>query len=129
MPAGNGRKGTRAWRRSKYCIEDHRQPIYAVRFCNFGIPYDYYFATVGVNRVTVYKNCPKSEKIECVQAYMDSDKKESFYTVEWLAPQRESGEPLVAAAGVSGVIKIINCAKERLVRALYGHANQSGMRS
>ena len=56
---------------------------------------------------------------------MDSDESECFYAVEWLIPDFENNgdQPLVIAAGSSGVIKVINCAEERMTRTLMGHSD------
>lgn len=124
-----GSKVCNGWSCVAVVEEDHKMPIYCVRFCDFGEPYDAYFATAGKNRVSVYKNIQREKGprvdsvIEYVQSYVDDRSDERFYAVEWISPDEKTGSPRVAAGGVSGVIKIIGCADKRMTQAMYGHAN------
>jgi len=111
---------------STHVKEDHKGPIYSVKFCiGYGEPYSNYFATAGHNQIRVYKCSENTQRtIECVQAYVDSDESECFYALEWMIPDFESGSdaPLVVAAGKSSVVKIVNCSEERMTRTLMGHS-------
>ena len=52
--------------------EDHKQPIYAVSFCDHGEPHNRFFCSVGGNRVSVYE-CLADGTTEIVQVYLDDD--------------------------------------------------------
>ena len=116
---------TKDYKYTAHVKDDHDKPIYSVKFCDYGDPFEKYFATAGHNQVRVYKCQENSQTIESVQAYVDSDESECFYAVEWLIPDFENNgdQPLVIAGGSSGVIKVINCAEERMTRTLMGHSD------
>jgi polycomb protein EED len=47
-----------------------------------------------------------------------SQKDESFYTLSW-ARDHVDGSPLLVAAGSNGIIRVINCATEKLAKVYY----------
>lgn len=99
--------------------EDHRQPIYAVNFCDCCPGYEDYFVTVGGNRVSVYQ-CLESGELDVVQTYVDGDANETFYTFTWTRDV-QTGQPLLAVAGLTGHIKVIHVVLQRVVAILSGH--------
>lgn len=96
-----------------YAKEDHRQPIYAVNFCDCCPGYEDYFVTVGGNRVSVYQ-CLDNGEMDVVQTYADGDSNETFYTSTWTR-DIQTGQAMVAVAGLTGHIKIINIVLQRVV--------------
>ena len=56
--------------------------------------------------MTVYE-CEDGGKIKLLQAYTDADSEENFYTCAW-TQDGATGQPLLAAAGSRGIIRIIS---------------------
>lgn len=84
--------------------EDHGQPLFGVQF-NVQDCHSIVFATVGSNRITIYE-CQDKGQIKLLQAYVDADSDENFYTCAWTSDD-VTGLPLLAAAGSRGIIRII----------------------
>ncbi|GFS16139.1 polycomb protein EED [Elysia marginata] len=64
------------------------------------------FATVGHNRVTIYE-CYDGGKVKLLQSYVDQCTEENFYCCAWSFDDI-SGQPILAVAGVRGIIRIIS---------------------
>jgi polycomb protein EED len=60
--------------------------------------------------------------LDVLQVYRDGDAEEHFFTLAWTVDVL-TGSPLVAAAGLRGHIKIINCITQSVVTVLSGHGN------
>ncbi|GJN39734.1 hypothetical protein PR202_gb28870 [Eleusine coracana subsp. coracana] len=69
--------------------------------------------------VTTYR-CLENGTFALLQAYIDEDKDESFYTISW-ARDHVDDSPLLVAAGVHGTIRVINCATEKLAKSFVSH--------
>ncbi|XP_068757050.1 polycomb protein eed-like [Montipora capricornis] len=120
---GKGRKKrSLAFRCVNFIKEDHKQPIFAVQF-NHNIPDGtdgpHMFATVGSNRVTIYQ-CEAKGVVKLLQAYMDADPEESFYTCAWTY-HPDTGEPLLAVAGTRGIIRFISPISMNCIKHYIGH--------
>lgn len=100
--------------------ESHSQEIYSLKFCNTVSSFYNYFATVGVNRTTIYRI--NDEHVELVYSYCDLDEEELYYTCAWCTLGEEN-IPLLAVAGLCGAIKIINILKQDIAAILPGHGN------
>jgi len=98
-----------------------KRPLYAIGFNFMDARYYDVFATVGGNRVTTYR-CLENGSFAVLQAYVDEDKDESFYTLSW-ARDHVDGSPLLVAAGSNGIIRVINCATEKLAKSFVGHGD------
>ncbi|GJN39733.1 hypothetical protein PR202_gb28869 [Eleusine coracana subsp. coracana] len=72
-------------------------------------------------QVTTYR-CLENGSFALLQAYVDEDKDESFYTLSW-ARDHVDGSPLLVAAGSNGIIRVINCATEKLAKSFVGHGD------
>jgi hypothetical protein len=94
-------------------LTEGKRPLYAIGFNFLDVHYYEVFATVGGNRVTTY-SCLKDGNFAILQAYIDEDKDESFYTLSWACDL--DGTPLLVAAGSNGIIRVINCATEKLLK-------------
>ncbi|KAK3119060.1 hypothetical protein QOZ80_9BG0713010 [Eleusine coracana subsp. coracana] len=103
--------------RDKHTEGNH--PLYGISFNFLDVRYYDVFATVGGNRVTTYR-CLENGSFAFLQAYIDDDKNESFYTLSW-ARDHVDGSPLLLAAGIHGIIRVINCATDKLAKSLVGH--------
>ncbi|KAL9968870.1 hypothetical protein ACROYT_G021013 [Oculina patagonica] len=120
---GKGRKKkSLAFRCVNFLKEDHKQPIFAVQF-NHNVPEGtddlHMFATVGSNRVTIYQ-CEAKGVVKLLQAYMDADPEESFYTCAW-SYHPDTGEPLLAVAGNRGIIRFISPISMNCIKHYIGH--------
>ncbi|KAK1308256.1 Polycomb group protein FIE2 [Acorus calamus] len=94
-------------------IQEGKRPIYAIVF-NFVDARCYSeFATVGGNRITIYQ-CLDVGVAAVLQAYVDEDKEESFYTLSWAC--NLDGTPFLVAGGINGIIRVIDCGSEKIHR-------------
>ncbi|KAJ1267159.1 hypothetical protein BS78_07G035300, partial [Paspalum vaginatum] len=96
-----------------------KHPIYGIVFNFMDARYYDVFATVSLNCVTTYR-CLENGSFALLQAYVDEDKDESFYTLSWTRDHVD-GSPLLVAAGSNGIIRVINCATEKLAKSFVGH--------
>ncbi|CAO2168455.1 unnamed protein product [Urochloa humidicola] len=94
-------------------------PLYGIGFNFMDAKFYDIFATVGGNHVTTYQ-CLENGTCALLQAYVDEDKDESFYTLSW-ACDHVDGSPLLVVGGSSGIIRVINCGTEKLAKSLVGH--------
>jgi polycomb protein EED len=123
---GNGKQRKLNYHCTGNWKEDHGQPLFGVSVNPF-IPDDegLVFATTGFNRVTVYQeeaNCSSGSNIQMVQCYADPDPDENFYTCAW-SYDTDTRKPILAAAGVRGIIRILSPATMTCIRNFIGHGN------
>jgi len=107
---------------SCYLKEEHEQPMFGVAFNHYlgeGAPN--VFATAGSNRVSVYQ-CEPGNTVRLLQCYADPDKEERFYSVAW-SFDTETGQPILAAGGARGVVRIFSVATMTCSKHLIGHGN------
>lgn len=97
-------------------IEDHKKAIFSVQF-NRHVAYDM-FATVGANRITVYKII--DDLLEPVLCFADPNSNESFYCCAW-AQDMTLKETVLLAAGAHGIIRIISPSNPTSIKYLSGH--------
>ena len=108
-----------------YLEEDHRMPIYGVSVNHhLGPEYPTIFATVGINRVSIYeaKSHHSNFATAFLQCYVDPDAKENFYTCAW-SFNPDNGKPLLAAAGSNGIIRVFCPATMKCIESIIGHTN------
>ncbi|KAF7093455.1 hypothetical protein CFC21_095866 [Triticum aestivum] len=107
-------------REFKLCSKhtEGKHPLYAISFNFIDARYYDIFATAGGNRVTTYRGLPDGN-LAVLQAYIDADDAQSFYTVSWVSDLRST--PLLVAAGTNMVIRVINCATGKLFKSFIGH--------
>ncbi|KAK3097738.1 hypothetical protein FSP39_012662 [Pinctada imbricata] len=120
-----GRTKTRGKRKlqykcSNFLKEDHGQPIFGIQI-NEHTKEDEpaMFASVGHNRVTIYE-LQEGGKIKLLQAYADPSTDENFYCCAWTYDD-VTGQPLVAAAGLRGIIRIISPVAMQAIKHFVGH--------
>nr|WIL94302.1 FIE2 [Gladiolus x hybridus] len=101
-------------------LHEGKRPLYAIAFNFLDSRYYDVFATVGGTRVTVYR-CLEGGLIAVLQAYIDEDKDESFYTLSWAC--NVDGMPLLVAGGSNGIIRVINAGSEKLHKSFVGHGD------
>ncbi|PAN34236.1 hypothetical protein PAHAL_6G076500 [Panicum hallii] len=101
-------------------LTEGKCPLYGIGFNFLDARYYDTFATVGGNRVTTYR-CLENGSFALLQAYIDEDKDESFYTLSWACDDVDSAPPLLVVGGCSGIIRVINCATEKIAKSLVGH--------
>ena len=112
------------WACSGRIKEDHGLQLYVVNFCNlpaFQKAYEQIFFSAGANRISVYQFSPRAG-VKCLQAFVDEDSKERFFCGTWMR-DRKTNHPLITAAGLNGVIKIVDCTERTVVKCLLGHGN------
>ncbi|XP_050416872.1 polycomb protein EED [Patella vulgata] len=102
--------------------EDHGQPIFGVQI-NLNAPEQdpLTFATVGNNRVSVYE-CQENGKVKLLQAYVDPSNDENFYCCAW-SHDDVTKQPLLAVAGVRGIVRIISPVAMQCIKHYVGHGN------
>uniref|UniRef100_A0A182M9F5 Polycomb protein esc n=1 Tax=Anopheles culicifacies TaxID=139723 RepID=A0A182M9F5_9DIPT len=107
---------------SCYVKEDHGQSLFGCLF-NYNLKNGELptFATVGSNRVTIYQ-CENDGKITLKQCYADPDTEEVFYTCAW-SHDVETGNPLLAAGGLRGVLRVFNTASLEGHKYYIGHGH------
>ncbi|XP_076445382.1 polycomb protein EED-like [Babylonia areolata] len=131
-PTLPGRRGFRWSKPSKKCKlqfkcsnflkEDHGQPIFGIQInlnCCDSDPV--VFATTAHNRVTVYE-CQEGGKIKLLQAYSDPSTEENFYCCAW-SFDPVTNQPILAAAGLRGVIRILSLSQMQCIKHFVGHGN------
>ncbi|KAM8717577.1 hypothetical protein ACLKA7_004298 [Drosophila subpalustris] len=115
---------------SYHVREDHNHQIFGVQFNPFLDRSQAVFATVGKDRVSIYEcvrnnlDAESADKdgIRLLQVYADPDTDESFYTCAW-SYDTISGDPVLAAAGYRGVIRIFNIVKHQCAKNYIGHGH------
>ncbi|KAK9431189.1 hypothetical protein V1505DRAFT_309610 [Lipomyces doorenjongii] len=65
----------------------------------------------------------QDKSIEIIATYADENPQESLCSACWTY-DTNTGRPLIAIGGKSGVVKILDCASGKLVRALKGHGDE-----
>jgi len=101
--------------------EGHGKPVFSVSFNNCDLFYRNVFAAAGSNQVEIYE-CLKGGNVEMLHAYKDPNVEESFYVCAWSSNPQTSA-PLLIFAGVSGIIRMVDCGEERLIHNFAGHGN------
>ncbi|XP_065056988.1 polycomb protein eed-B-like [Rhopilema esculentum] len=110
---------------TNYLKEDHKQPIFGVQFyqlLNDDEKDPLVFATVGSNRVSVYKCEEGSGRITLLQNYCDSDPEENYYTSAW-SYNTETSDQILAFAGVKGAIHVVSVARRQSTKYYQGHGS------
>lgn len=110
-------KGAKPKYRFVQCAqEDHKKAIFSIQFNRY-VSYDM-FATVGANRVTVYKI--EDSKMVPVLCFADPNVNESFYCCAWSVDTRIK-QSILLAAGANGIIRIISPSEPTSIKYLSGH--------
>lgn len=110
------------WELICYGAEAHGGETYDAQFCKFGSPAQRgLFCTVGGNLLSVY-NTRGDKTTTMVQRFVDENEEEEYFCCTWLLDS-SSGDLLIAAAGLKGCIKVVNCRSKKLERHLVGHGN------
>ncbi|XP_077243495.1 transducin/WD40 repeat-like superfamily protein [Tasmannia lanceolata] len=99
-------------------LQEGKRPLYAIAFNFVDARYFNVFATVGGNRATIYQ-CLEGGVIAVLQAYVDEDKDESFYTLSWAC--NVDGTPFLVAGGINGIIRVIDAGNEKIHKSFVGH--------
>ncbi|GFO42672.1 polycomb protein eed-like [Plakobranchus ocellatus] len=107
---------------TNYLKEDHGQPLFGIQI-NMAMKESdpVLFATVGHNRVTIYE-CYDGGKVKLLQSYADQCTEENFYCCAW-SFDNASGQPILAVAGVRGIIRIISPTMGQCIKQFVGHGN------
>lgn len=113
-------KGKLKFRCSNFLKEDHKKPLFGVVFNTFHAEGDpLLFITVGHNRVTLYECLPEG-RIKLLQAYADPSPDENYYCGAWTYDD-ETSQPLIAVAGLRGIVRIISPITQQCIKHFIGH--------
>ncbi|RNA37689.1 Polycomb eed-A [Brachionus plicatilis] len=83
-------------------------------------PKNILFASVGSNQCSFYEYNTSTAEVEPIDIYLDADPQENFFVCAWtIDPDRL--EPLLAIAGLKGIIRTISPFKSQFKNALIGH--------
>ncbi|KAL3881639.1 hypothetical protein ACJMK2_028052 [Sinanodonta woodiana] len=117
-----GKKVKLQYRCTNFIREDHKQPIFGVQmYPQYHSDDPMIFAAVGHTRATIYE-CLEGGKIKLLQCYNDPCPDESFYCCAWTFNE-DTGEPLLAVAGLRGIIRIISTTTQQCLKEFIGHGN------
>ena len=97
------------------------QETYDVKFCNLSTKLGSLFCSAGGRQLNIYRAVATKWTV-ALQCYVDDNVDECYYSCEWLLDS-VTGDLLVAAAGLKGCIKIVNCNKKKIHQHLVGHGN------
>lgn len=105
-----------------YVKEVDNQPIFGVSFNPYLQQSGHnVFATASSNRISFYE-CTNDNQIQLLQVYADPDPEESFYCVAWTYDD-VTMLPLLATAGMRGIIRIISPALQKSIKNFKGHGH------
>jgi polycomb protein EED len=108
---------------SGHWLEDHGQALYGVSVnSHIEVGKPALFATVGSNRVTVYETEVSGPQVKLLQCYVDPSPEEIFYTCAW-SYDTETKNPVLAAGGARGIVRLLSPATARCSRQLVGHGS------
>ncbi|PKK70245.1 WD40 repeat-like protein [Rhizophagus irregularis] len=113
----------------KYCLEHTimetaKTSYYGVSFNRYDPHDNNIFAVVGGRNVIIARlDSDKPVALKVVQTYVDDDEGENFYCCAW-SVDPNIGAPLLAVAGATSIIKIINTSVGSAMKALTGHGNE-----
>ena len=116
-----GGDGPGRFRVSSCVREDHGQHLYCVAMNRVHPNHADVFATVGGKRASVYRLEPDGN-MRLLQAYEDENDDESYFACAWCSSRR-SDAALLAVAGQTGVVRVIDATNERVFRDMRGHGN------
>ncbi|KAK9369198.1 WD40-repeat-containing domain protein [Lipomyces kononenkoae] len=85
------------------------------------------FATIGDTQVVIaacgMDPTSQDKNIDIIATYADENPQESLCSACWTYDSN-TGHPLIAVGGKSGIVKIIDCSSGELVRVLKGHGDE-----
>ncbi|KAK9855466.1 hypothetical protein WJX84_007882 [Apatococcus fuscideae] len=113
----------RSWRYklTNHVKEDHGQPVYCITYNHLDGAKKDVFASCGGRRLTIYE-CGPGGVIELLQAYVDAEPSEEFFTCRWTLDE-ETQAPVLLVAGKLGVMRVIDCHTCQPVWDGVGHGN------
>ncbi|GBB86703.1 hypothetical protein RclHR1_13090004 [Rhizophagus clarus] len=112
----------------KYCLkhtmtDPTKVSYYGVSFNHYDSQNNTVFAVVGGRNIIVARFDDAKVALCIVQTYVDENEGENYYCCAW-SIDPNVGAPLLAVAGVSGIIKIINTSVGSAIKALTGHGGE-----
>ena len=129
--AGEGEAATSdvtgRYRPSSVAREAHGDHVYCVSINHVSAGLGDVFASVGSHRASVYRLEPDGG-MRLLQQYVDDDAEESYFACAWCETRggdasADPPRPLLAFAGLSGVVRVVDVASERPHRDMRGHGN------
>ena len=89
--------------------EQHGEHLYCVSVCALRADHARLFATVGANRASVYR-LEDDGGVTLLRAFADDNADEQYYACAWC--EASSGELLLAVAGQTGVVRVLDVSAE-----------------
>jgi len=106
----------------KNTLQEGKKAVWSVAF-NFACKeHKDTFVAISANRATVYK-CEPGGGITLLQAYVDINREEEFYTVKWTTKLTDASkaESLLLLGGNGSVLRVINVSSGALEWSAPGH--------
>ncbi|KAG9292188.1 hypothetical protein G9A89_023908 [Geosiphon pyriformis] len=106
-----------------------KAPFYGIAFNPQNPRDDTVFAAVGGRKIIIFSlrhpspGISRTEGAKILQLYEDEHVQENFYCCAW-SFKPTTGAPWLAAAGASGLVKILDTSSRAIIKVLAGHGDE-----
>ncbi|RGB27497.1 WD40-repeat-containing domain protein [Rhizophagus diaphanus] len=112
----------------KYCLkhtltDPAKASYFGVSFNHHDPQNNVVFAVVGGRNIIIARFDDNKVALSILQTYVDENEGENYYCCAW-SIDPNVGAPLLAVAGATGIIKILNTSVGSAIKALTGHGGE-----